>query len=377
MDIWNYNLRHLNAVCAVAKCGSILGASAQVNITQPALTQGLAKLEAQLGVSLFERTSEGMISTKAAEVLLPRIETAMGYIASTRVTMAQVRALTVFASAGSYPAASQLSGLSTPSLHRSLSHLSVALGLKLIDRRGKGVVLTAAGKRTVRQFRLACNELSAGLNEIEALKGFEIGRIVIGAMPLSRARLLPATVSAFYKKHPNIEIVIVEGSHSELIEPLRDGEVDILMGALRDPSPGEDVTQEPLFEDRPVILGRHGHPLIGACLYDLAKLPWVTSAKGTPLRILWERMFDEAGIEYPKVPIECGSVITIRQLLLETDFLTFLSPDQVAVELEAGWLTEVSKAPPAIARNIGLTVRSSWTPTRLQREFVSVLKDCV
>ncbi len=79
-----------------------------------------------------------------------------------------------------------------------------------------------------------------------------------------------------------------------------------------------------------------------------------------------------------KVPLtiggECGSVITIRQLLIQGDYLTLLSADQVAVELEAGWLVKVGSAPGDVKRTIGLTVRADWRPTPMQAAFVSALK---
>ncbi len=371
------NLRHLAALAATARLGSLSAAAQAISLTQPALTQGLAKLEIAFGEPLFERRPGGMIPTLPTQVLVPRIEAALAYIASPRVTLAQMRALIALADAGSYPGASVATGLSQPTLHRAVGDLSIGLRRALVERRGKGIAFTDAGRKTARAFRLARAELVAGLSEVAALRGRETGRITVGAMPLSRARLLPAAVTAFHRGYPDVEIRIIEGSHAELIEPLRDGEIDLLIGALRDPAPGDDVVQIPLFEDQPVVIARAGHPL--ASVRDctpgrLAAYSWTISAPGTPLRLLWERMFARAGIPLPSVPVECGSVITIRQMLLDSDFLTLLSPDQVAVELEAGWLTQVGAPPAELRRTIGLTMRSGWRPTRIQQYFVDGLK---
>ena len=84
-------------------------------------------------------------------------------------------------------------------------------------------------------------------------------------------------------------------------------------------------------------------------------------------------MFRSGGIEPPVVPIECGSVITIREILTKSDFLTLLSPDQVSVELEAGWLEQLHAAPASLVRNIGVTTRANWRPTLLQQAFVNEL----
>lgn len=372
MNVWQINLRHARAAAEVYRLGTVSAAAGSVSLTQPAITQALAKLEAQLGVSLFERRPDGMEPTAAARLLVRRVEAALAQIASSRVTMAQLRALIAIADTGSYPGASAATGLAQPSLHRAVNDLSVVLRKPVTERRGKGLALTDTGNRLVRAFRLARAELEAALAEIEGLKGRETGRIAVGAMPLSRARLLPAAVTAFFRKHPHFRIAIAEGSWSELIEPLRDGDLDLLIGALRDPSPGEDLVQTPLFDDRPVILGRKGHPLCGTApdMAALARYPWTVAPPGAPLRAQWDRMFREAGVAPPSVPVECGSVITIRQILLDSDFLTLLSPDQVAVELEAGWLAKVCDAPAGLVRKIGITTRSGWRPTAMQQAFL-------
>jgi LysR family transcriptional regulator, regulator for genes of the gallate degradation pathway len=383
MDIWQCNLRHLRAALEVCHLGSINAAAQAVNLTQPAITQALAKLESQLGIMLFERSPIGMSPTPAALLLAPRIAAVLDYIASPRVTMSQLRAFITLSGEGSYAAAAERSGIAQPSLHRAVSDLSLALGQPLLERRGRGLTLTVQGRKIARSFRLAYAELEAGLADIEALKGHETGKIAIGAMPLSRARLLPDAVATFHKIYPEVEIKISEGSHAELIEPLRDGALDLMIGALRDGGIGDDVIQKPLFKDRPVVIARAGHPLSAAKLSidgaadleTLSQYPWIIAAPGTPLRVQWERMFTQARLPAPPVPIECGSVITIRQILIKSDFLTLLSPDQVAVELEAGWLTQICAAPDDFIRTIGMTTRTGWTPTGLQKAFLKTLEN--
>jgi LysR family transcriptional regulator, regulator for genes of the gallate degradation pathway len=73
------------------------------------------------------------------------------------------------------------------------------------------------------------------------------------------------------------------------------------------------------------------------------------------------------------VPIECGSVITIRQILRDSDFLTLLSPDQVALELKGGWLVKICDAPDTLIRTIGITTRAGWRPTVIQGAFLTII----
>lgn len=378
MEPFDLNIRHLRAVAAVVDLGSISAAARAVNLTQPAITQGIAKLERQIGQPLFERRPGGMAPMPAATLLAPRVAAALRLMDCRRATAAQISAFLAVARRGGYAAAAQETGLSEPSLHRAVGDLSLTIGHVLVERRGKGVALTGRGAAVARRFSLGEAELKSAMSELALLKGREVGRIAIGAMPLSRARLLPAAVTAFHARHREIEIGLIEGSHAELIGPLRDGDLDMMVGALRPLGADAEVRQTPLFEDRPVILARADHPLagrVGTMTSDaLLAYPWITSAAGTPLRAQWQAMFEAAGAPAPSVPIECGSVMMIRQMLLQSDFLTLLSPDQVAVELEAGWLVKVAAAPGDVSRTIGVTTRADWRPTALQQQFLDILE---
>jgi DNA-binding transcriptional LysR family regulator len=263
-----------------------------------------------------------------------------------------------------------------PSLHRAVGDLSLAMGYRLVDRRGRGLALTRQGALLARRLRLALAELRSGLEDIADLKGQESGRIVVGAMPLCRARLLPHVIARFRADFPQVDISVHEGAYTELVGPLRDGEIDMMIGALRDPALGQDLAQTPLFEDRPTIIARAGHPLAAGWDIDaLRRFPWILSPEGTPLRHLWRGMFDALGGALPSVPVECGSVMTIRQLLLGGDYLTLLSVDQLALELEVGLVVDIGPAPGPVSRTIGIITRADWRPTRLQQRFIATAQD--
>lgn len=351
-------------------------AAEAVNLSQPAITQALSQIENSLGVTLFERRHNGMTQTPAAAVFLPRVEAALAHIASPHVTMSRFRALIALADAGSYIGAAQAASLASPSLHRAVSDLALVLRCTLVERSGKVVRLTQAGTRLARAFRLAKVELETGLAELEALKGHETRSISVGAMPVSRARVLPAAVIGFLKARPQVRISIVEGSRAELVEPLRNGALDMMIGAQRDPLMEPDLLERALFRDQLIVIARKGHALDGtaANMEDLVNFPWVIAASGAPLRALWQTMFERHGLPLPAVPIESGSMMTIRQLLMDSDMLTLASPDQVKVELEAGWLARIMDLPADLGRNIALTTRASWKLTEVQAEFVAHLE---
>lgn len=384
---FDLNLRHLRAIQAIAARGSMSAAAQAVNLSQPALTQGIAKLERQLGVTLFERRTDGMPPTAAGRIFAERVTTAIGHLAAAAprrggrgfarpellMTATQLGAFLALADAGSFVGAANATALSQPALHRAVRDLEQLGAQPLVDRRGRGVVLTEAGRRLARGVRLAAAELAAAIAET-APDGGEGGRITIGAMPLCRALLLPAALAKFVTTGSKATIDVVEGSWRELVEPLRDGAVDFLIGALR-PDDVPDLAQKPLFVDRLTVVGRLGHPLAKRTpnLDALARYPWIVGPAGTPLRTHWEAIF--AGRALPPVPIECGSVMTIRGVLRDSDFLTLLSPDQVALEISAGMLTTIGDPLPGTVRTIGVTTRSGWRPTLAQSRLLALIDE--
>lgn len=371
------NLRHLRAVAAIVDTGSVSGAARVVNLTQPAVTQAISKLETDLGMQLFHRGPDGMSPTDAGRILAARSASALQLVGSSRVTSPQMRAFVALARAGSYASAASAMAVREPSLHRAVTDLAIGIGHKLVERRGRSVALTSRGQAIARRFRLAQAELSSAVAELQALRGSEVGRIAVGAMPLCRAQLLPDSIGEFHRLYRDVDIAVVEGSHTELVGPLRDGDIDLMIGALRDNMP-TDLDQQPLFVDRPVVLARPLHPLVTLNrepkATELAEYPWIVPPLQAPLRAQWEQVFRERGLPPPRVAVECGSVIVIRQLLIQDDYLTLLSPAQVAVELQAGLLKRVCDPPSDIKRTIGITRRLDWRPTLLQQRFIDIVQ---
>lgn len=370
------NIRHLAALAATVRHGSLTRAARAVNLTQPALTQAITGLEKSLGVCLFHRRAHGMVATEPALLLAPRAEAVIEHVGSARVTGTQMRSFLAVARAGSYAGAAAATGISSASLHRAVADLSIALGQPLIERRGRSILLTGAGARRAQGFGLAMAELRAALAEVKAWQGKAAGRIAIGAMPLSRERWLPQVLVRFAAAHPGVDIVVHEGSHTELVGPLRDGEIDLILGALREEPEAAGLEQEAVFEDSPALVMRAGHPLLAEA--DPARAmfshPWVLPGRNTPLRRYWEDMMCALGHDPPHVRIESGSVVVIRQLLLSSDGLTLLSPGQVSVELKAGILASMP-TPVPVRRMIGITTRAGWRPTPPQVAFMTMLRE--
>ena len=397
MDPLDFNLRHLRALPLILRHASMSAAAEAAGLSQPALTQGLAKIETQLGARLFVRGTTGMAATPEGEAFVARIDAALAHLAGPAcaaargargfarpdqlMTATQLRAFLSLADRGSFADAARATGGSQPAIHRAVRDLEQVGGVMLAERRGRGVVLSAAGRQLARRVRLARAEIAAAMADIRPDLG-DRGRLVIGAMPLCRARLLPKAMAALMRDAPHATFDVVEGAWRELVEPLRDGQIDLMIGALRQNPAPTDLDQAPLFVDRLAVVARAGHPIAAhdaPTLAELAAYPWIIGRAETPLRTHWDQLF--AGLPPLHAPVECGSVMTIRGLLIDSDCLTLVSPDQVALEVATGLLTliPVPGLTPgaAMTRMIGVTTRHGWRPTHLQARLIAALRDAI
>jgi LysR family transcriptional regulator of gallate degradation len=391
-DIYQLNLRHLDALLVTGQSGSMSSAARAVNLSQPALTQALAKVERVLGERLFDRQPGGASATAAGRVMMVRVDRALHYLArggrlvrrsarlpplvhiERRVTMVQLRALIAVEGHSSYVQASELTGLSQPAVHRAVRELQDILGMDLFVRVGRIVRPTDVASRFVRFARLMFSELRAGVEEIRAMGTDDAGRVTVGILPSARATFFSELLARFTTAHVSAAVKVVEAPYQELLSSLLPGDIDLLIGARRDPSPHKDAVQNDLFDDDPVVVGRSDHPLhrkTTLALDDLLRFPWVISARGIPLRKKWEGIFVSRGVEPPKLRIECGSVLVTRGLLLQGDWLTLISRDQFLFERRAGTLTEIGDLGTELRRRIALTHRRDWMPTTLQADFVT------
>ncbi len=393
------NIRHLRAFQAVAEAHSISVASRKVFISQPAITQAIAKMEKVLAVSLFDRRPEGVFLTEAGRLFHDRVERMLrhlqagvaeaGRVAGRRggkvlpnldqlVTGVQLRALIAIAEAENFSLAARAVGISQPSLHRAARDLEHLAGVPLFEKSSRGISLTRAAEAMARQARLALVEYDQGLEELAEWRGDESGRLVIGSMPLARTFLLPTAITMLTRERPDARVEVVDGPYEDMLNGLRRGDIDLLLGALRDPVPIEDVVQEPLFSDPLAIVGRAGHPLCNKHAMTLAELvsySWVIPRRGTPTRTHFEALFQDAGLPLPESLVETGSLIVLRGLLAGSDRLTLISLHQIRYEMQWGMLAPLPLSLPQTRRPIGLTKRRDWRPTALQARFLELLRD--
>ena len=382
------NLRHFRVFLAVAELRSPTLAAERCLVSQPAVTQSLGKLEREAGGDLFDRTRQGFFLTERGKIFEARIRRAMVRLdaalseISPRLTVtattAQLQALIAMTEAQNYSLAARNLGLAQPTVHRAITQIEQEAARALFERTSFGMVATRPCRDIAQATRLAFAEFDQAEADLAEFDGREVGRIVLGSLPLSRSVVLPEALARFRTARPTQLVTVIDGPYNEMLAGLRRGEIDFIIGALRDPLPIEDVVQEPLFTDRLAILARPGHALAGeecVTLEALAQHSWAVPGKGTPSRSQFDALFESRGMPLPESILECGSILLMRELLVRSDMLGCISAQQAAAEIEKGLLVRLNAGLNWLGRAIGLTFRTAWTPTRAQELLLSYIRD--
>lgn len=273
----------------------------------------------------------------------------------------RLKAMIVVSETRSVARAATRLNISQPAVTKSIRELERDLGTSLFKRTTAGMVPTEAGNALVRRAKLAFAELSLAETEVAALTGHVSGRVVVGALPFARTRLVPLAVTRLTMRHPDFQVSIADGEFSALVEPLRSGDLDYIVGALRSDGVPKDLTQTTLFHDPLAVVGRREHRLATRSQLtaaDMTKVDWVLPPIGAPMRRLFDGYLQRNKLPAPRHVIETPSLVSMRAILLESDRLGVISQHRVFYEIQAGQLTVLPLDLRKTARPIGVILRA-------------------
>lgn len=405
MDSEIPNLRHLRICLKVAETQSVSAASKQVYLSQPAISQAISKLEKNLGAALFDRRPNGMFATGSGKLYFERIERALELLkkgsglairaSSDRnidrldknqehfyrfITASQLRALIAVSRSNNFTIAAHNVGISQPTLHRAAHDLEKLSGMALFKPYRRGVKLTEPAKILVRYAMLAAADLRHAFNEIQENltdKPGRTSRIYVGALPLARSNILPASIGKLIANHQNVQIQVIDGPYDEQLKKLRHGDIDFIIGALREHDFASDVVQETLFVDTLAVVVRKGHPLTRQSNIKIEKLlqfDWIAPARNTPTGDYLYQKLGIAEMHATPVKVVSSSLVLVRSLLLKSDCVTIISTHQIEEELKQGTLVCIPLEMTDSEREIGLAYRQGWHPTPLQTQLLNAIR---
>ncbi|MDR3100550.1 MAG: LysR family transcriptional regulator [Paraburkholderia sp.] len=393
------NLAHLRAFRLVADTGSATRAAASLYRAQSAVTRSVQELETALGEPLFERKPSGMLPTAVGCVVLDRcariffeLEALAQWCAARQTRrralpegtlppwLLNTRRLQLFVALARHrhmPSTASAFGISQPAVSSAMRVLEGGSGVTLFHRGPRGVQLTPDGEIFLLHVRRALNELRHVPDDIAALHGDLRGTVTVGARPLGRTLILPAAIARLSALHPGVRVVTDESAYDLLVASLRAGDVDFILGALRENDAASGLANERLMAEDMVVLARGGHPLAhrkGLSVNDLRNAQWIVPRIHSPARGLFEAQFRRLKLKPPMPSVETADFAVMRGVLMATDMVAAVSAQQFHYEIASGQLAVLDVPLASTRREIGLTLRADSAPSPAARALIDAIR---
>jgi len=281
-----------------------------------------------------------------------------------------LRYFRVIAREGHMTRAARVLGVSQPALSAMVKKLESEVGAALLDRTGKGVELTDAGRLFLEHAEEAIRATEDGVRAVRELLGLERGSIRLGGGATATTYLLPKVVSAFRHAHPNVRFSIREAGSSAVAQSVLSGEMDlgIVTLPLSQVSAG-DLLITPLARDELRLIVPARHALAGRRSFrwaDLDGQALVAFEAGSAVRELIDASALAHGATLD-VAMELRSIESIKQMVAAGIGVGFVS--RFALEKGEGLTCRDGR----LTRELAIVRRSDRVPSPAAAELERML----
>jgi molybdate transport repressor ModE-like protein len=156
----------------------------------------------------------------------------------------RLRVLVAVAKHGSVTAAARALHYSQPSVSHHLARLETETGAKLVQRAGRGIRLTEAGRMLADRAAEVIARLDAAEEELAAHVGLRSGRVRLAAFPSALGTFVPAAAARLARDHPGLDLRLTEAEPPEALRMLRAGYVDVAVGFRYGPALGSALEED-------------------------------------------------------------------------------------------------------------------------------------
>ena len=291
----------------------------------------------------------------------------------------QLQAFCAVVEKKSFSQAAEQLGVTQPAVSLQVRALEERVGQTLLDRSGRRVEPTEAGRRLYRsaQRMLALEEQL--MEEVAADDGRLAGTLSIGASTGPGAHLVPLLLCEFQREHPDLHVALSIWDTQTVIDRVADRQLEVgVVGALRR---HRSLEFEPLVRDQIVLAVPPGHPAAGGTILveDLKKETLIVMQEGAGVRQVVEEELRRAGLRLRGVEpkLELGLQESIKSAVAGGYGVSFISKTAIEGELAAGRLAAAQVEGIEPARQIYLVRARGRSITRAAEAFVEFAKERV
>lgn len=289
------------------------------------------------------------------------------------ITVAQLRTFLAVERAGSVKGAAEALVVTQPSVSGAIAALERELGVKLFERRGRGVGLTEAGEAFVPYAARVLALLEEGRSAAQEAADPRRRELKIAAVNTAGEYIVPPLVRAFRGLEPDLEVRLEVGNRSGMLRRLQLGDADIGIGGS--PPESGEIDGVPFLENEHVVIAPPDHHLAGRKALLVRELEgeiWILREPGSGTRSFVERLLADWGIS-PRT-MSMGSNGAIKQAVSSGLGISLQSRHATVLELRMGLLTDLDIAAGIPTRRWHALIRSGEHHRPVVRDFLSFLR---
>jgi DNA-binding transcriptional LysR family regulator len=276
----------------------------------------------------------------------------------------------------SFSKAAETLFLTQPTVSSHIKNLEDDLGVQLIDRIGKRIVLTEAGEILFRHGQKLLSLRDHARQEIEAISGNVTGILKIGGSTIPGAYILPSFVGTFKKKYPAASIQLMIDDTAKVTEAVLSGELQI--GVVGARTPDAHIEAHTFLKDELVVAVPPDHAWAHKKhipAHALADEPFLLREKGSGTRRIMEERLSKAGFSPAqlKAVAVMGSSDAVRQSVKAGLGVSILSIRALKDDLEAGRLAAVRIKGVPMERNFSVILLKGKSRSPLCKAFLEFL----
>lgn len=255
--------------------------------------------------------------------------------------------------------------ISQPAVTKTIRELEEALGVDLFERDGRGIRITRHGEVFLRHAVASLTALRQGIDSVSAEQLENVPPVRIGALPTVSTRIMPKAMTLFLNEQTRSRIKIVTGENAVLLEQLRLGELDLVVGRLAAPEKMTGFSFEHLYSEQVLFVVRAGHPLLegGAIFNGLGDYPVLMPTRGSIIRPFVDRFLIANGVGPMPTQVETVSDSFGRAFVRASDAVWIISSGVVAGDIEDGVLKALPIDTSETKGPVGLTLRTDAVPS--------------
>ncbi|OWY81302.1 hydrogen peroxide-inducible genes activator [Rhodococcus sp. BUPNP1] len=293
-------------------------------------------------------------------------------------TLSQLRAFVAVATYRHFGTAAARLEVSQPTLSQGLAALENGLGVQLIERSTRRVLVTPVGARLLPYAEVVLDAADGFVDAAAGVSDGLSGPLRVGLIPTVAPYVLPEILPALDAAMPALSLQVVEDQTARLLDALRAGTLDVAVLAL--PADVSGVIEVPLYDEDFVLVLPTGHELAGRTDLSVSALDdaqLLLLDEGHCLRDQTLDLCRSVDARPALGDTRATSLSTVVRCVAGRLGITLVPASAVAVETARGDLEVAQFADPAPGRRIGLVFRSSSPRGVDYRILAETIRGCV